>query len=556
MKALNLFFNNQTDFQNNFRFDDDYCKFADLIKKKAKEITIVLEIEPPFTYNIKSGFKYILWTKIWRQSGIYLDEVTYPNKEEMEGRSRILPWLKKFRYRYVPAIKGKDYFQQLLSDLHDVLSETVEMDIKKASKNFITTIKQHTKEISKSLSTNLKLSSSLELPTDLRYLFSTLDFETEKNNQLISINQRGDGLKTRHIPAILKFLADQEMNHQIQGSPKSTTIWGYEEPENSLELQSTFEMGEMFLEYSNSFQIFSTTHSPGIYSIPHIRNADSNKWKTYHVFFDDSQNESNFTEADRSLSTIDLNMGLMPLVTPYIVQKEIELKRQIEIIKEQTIHQFRIAVEGPTDEIIMAKAAKIFSDELFKRIENKELVFEYNQKGSGHKVVADQAKSHAYLAKQNFKLYAIFDSDKVALHSKRELDSDTKVIKAKETKILATFSFDLPKHLKIEKVKFYFGIEEIIKISSWKYAEKKGWLIPRNNFSDFCEFDLNPSRTIIDQLIEKGLNPEYEILIRNKIDPNSKKDFAKYLESLNKEESLIELEFFENLIKSINLFFK
>lgn len=64
------------------------------------------------------------------------------------------------------------------------------------------------------------------------HLFGSLDFLSEMQ---ISLNERGDGIKARHIPIILKFIAEKTKTLQARGNPPYTFIWGYEEPENNLE---------------------------------------------------------------------------------------------------------------------------------------------------------------------------------------------------------------------------------------------------------------------------------------------------------------------------------
>ena len=64
LKALNLFFNSEAELGIQFLFDDNYCNFAPIRPKKAKEIKMILIIEPPQNY---SKAEPIVWTKIWRK---------------------------------------------------------------------------------------------------------------------------------------------------------------------------------------------------------------------------------------------------------------------------------------------------------------------------------------------------------------------------------------------------------------------------------------------------------------------------------------------------------
>ena len=61
LKALNLFFNNKTDFNTPYDFDCDYSKFAKRGAKQAREITISLDIVIPDTF-MEKGVK--TWTTV------------------------------------------------------------------------------------------------------------------------------------------------------------------------------------------------------------------------------------------------------------------------------------------------------------------------------------------------------------------------------------------------------------------------------------------------------------------------------------------------------------
>lgn len=121
LRALNLFFNNHTDYGQPFRFDFDYSKTAVTGKGKAQEIVIDLEILPP--PKRFSNAELIVWRKRWRREGTRHDEPIFKKGgREIGPRSNITNWLNKLIFRYVPAVKGEEYFSKLMGELHDVLS--------------------------------------------------------------------------------------------------------------------------------------------------------------------------------------------------------------------------------------------------------------------------------------------------------------------------------------------------------------------------------------------------------------------------------------------------
>ena len=99
LKALNLFFNGETDFGIPFDFAADYSKFAKTIIKHAKEITISLNIVIPDSFQEK-GIK--TWTKVWREEGLHKNNID----QIFKGGSRGITFLNRIHYMYIPAVKS------------------------------------------------------------------------------------------------------------------------------------------------------------------------------------------------------------------------------------------------------------------------------------------------------------------------------------------------------------------------------------------------------------------------------------------------------------------
>lgn len=101
----------------------------------------------------------------------------------------------------------------------------------------------------------------MRLPENLRKIFESLEI----NSGEIPLSRRGDGIKIRHIPMLLRFIAQKQDDLFTRGGVRYTHIWGFEEPENNVEMSAAFAMGDEFLDLiddSDRFQLFLTTHSP------------------------------------------------------------------------------------------------------------------------------------------------------------------------------------------------------------------------------------------------------------------------------------------------------
>lgn len=118
LKALNLFFNDETEPGVEFDFETDYCKSAPIIAKKAKEIEIKITFSIPENYNDNAE---VIWKKTWRKEGKNKNEYNRSFKQ----RSKVPILFTRIKYKYVPAVKSNDYFKYLLVDLYKSISSEV-----------------------------------------------------------------------------------------------------------------------------------------------------------------------------------------------------------------------------------------------------------------------------------------------------------------------------------------------------------------------------------------------------------------------------------------------
>lgn len=333
LRALNLFFNAETDVGQAFRFDEDYCYHAESGTGIRREIRIDLIIDPP-AHRFKNA-QLVRWTKRWKRDGSVLEDRIYlESGKPLSSKDNVSKWLDKLKYRYVPAIKGKEYFNSLMGDLHDVLLEAHDGVMSGQGAGFIEGIQEVTKSITKELDAQIGVPSAIQIPSDFRILFSNLDFGASAGGVTYHLKQRGDGIKVRHIPVILKYMADQEKSITISGYVKPDTIWGFEEPENNLELRYAFELASAFKTYSKEIQIFVTTHSPAFYSLgaDHDENV-----RTFLVRRQsDLCSTINRVEFGRDGQIMDLHdkMGLLPIITPYL-KGVFEAEQKIRLLEEK-----------------------------------------------------------------------------------------------------------------------------------------------------------------------------------------------------------------------------
>ena len=486
LRALNLFFNGHTDHAIPFEFDRDFNIFAPVGKNKAKEVIIELTIELPWSYRREGYSDNIVWRKVWRSNGLHDNGgyCHYEDKQPFPSRSRVPLLLERIVYNYVPAIKDKRYFADLQGQVYDVLSTVAAQTLHQSASTFENQIQEHLKELLTSVSDVFHTDSAMRLPGNLREVFENLEF----NANGIPLSRRGDGIKIRHIPMILRFIAEKRNSIHKQGA--SHHIWGFEEPENNVEMAACFGMSQQFIDAAaEDFQIFITTHSPVFYGMGDT-NDEENPVVVYNV---KKQGDfSSITLLDRA--TTDDEMGLMPLVAPYVAsERNIWEKRLADAHRsqEQTQQMLRklqhetntsiphLFVEGKSDKKIIEKAIAIFfTNDITIQV----------MCGTGAEYGGAQAAANRAVAWQlnqetrNEPVSAALLLDKDDAGDKAKNDFNDRV-KDKQRHFVKAFQWKWNKKPPLLSAGFRMPIdlENLYPDSVWIKGEQEGWLAPIEN---------------------------------------------------------------------------
>lgn len=393
LRAINLFFNNVTNPGKNFSFEDDYNLFVPERAKTAKEIIVRLELSIPSSYHETNG-ELIVWEKRWRAGGLhsnrYWGNRLAINRLKRETRTHVdIPersnahaLLRQIEFEYVPAIKDATYFNDLRGRIYNIIAEVAARSFRTSSTAFEDSIGEHLADLTKEIGSSLGFETRLALPRDLSHIFQRLDFLSGVKG--ISLESRGDGIKARHIPLILKFMTEKKRSLQVRGAAPSSFIWAYEEPENNLEFASAVELAVELSEFARTkvAQIILTTHSPVFYDL--CETCLSGVARA-HVFRD---TDDQGTASSPSGCEVDEKMGTMALLAPRVKQLVHDVREQVEarIAAEQLAKQDRpkIFVEGESDRIILHRCAAIFHGERAALVD-----FETKLQGAGHNYVID-----------------------------------------------------------------------------------------------------------------------------------------------------------------------
>lgn len=301
------------------------------------------------------------------------------------------------RYVYIPALKGKEVIQYLLGLLgeQELIGTTQIADLNKS-------INETTNDLADLLNeSKIGIGVSFGLPTLLSDFWQQLSVGTtyeyieaiekslkskkgdgirlNSSSYQIPLNMRGDGIKSKFLPPILKWL----QNHNEQ----KTFIWGIDEPENSLEFRAAEELSYLFgNEYALKTQIFATSHSMAFIN---PRDTDTIKPAIFRTVRS-SLGETSFRDINNLYKTKNRE-DLLEEIGALAIQKELitKFRQQIENEKnekkqlEDSLNELQaqiaaltkplVITEGKTDikHILKAKEKLGIIDIDFEQIDNQ-----------------------------------------------------------------------------------------------------------------------------------------------------------------------------------------
>lgn len=515
LRALNLFFNGQTDPGKELDFPRDFSQQGKVIGGKARQIEIELEFSPPKNYSDNGP---VIWRRIFRAESTapFSELLIRKSGEDFSSGSRVAYWVKNLKYEYVPAIRGESFFVILKRRLYTALAATVAHKLTTASGAFLKELRKELSAIESESKRLLDLQTEFSLPGDLGELFETLDFDAADAHSRTALKNRGDGIQGRHVPVILKFLADQRKINSAKGKPPEETIWGFEEPENNLELSKQMEVAQEFEQYSKSIQILVSTHSPAFYgsalTANGVRVARRIAGKTAF---------NNTFPAEN----IDEHLGLMPFIQPYLekaVAERDQLVQSIKSLRENVLVPKKAAlyVEGKTDSDILSATFKSLGIKPNFEIHTKD-------HGAGVNWIVGCCIARASLTDLNEKTAALFDNDAAGREALAKIDRQCAAIgrtgKIKHFVVGKNNGDDEIREIKKKKINIPICIEELAGPAIWEYAEAKGWLEERENLVKQNSHLLDSKTTltqILDSLIGANLHArrlvEFQVIHDNK----------------------------------------
>lgn len=352
LRALNLFFNNESGYDEDIQFLQDVTHLRQQEARDAKgRLTIWIKVHFNNVEKWKTLPQKFYIKKSWNR---YSDDPEITS--DVENQQSLTRFQNKIRFHYVPAVKEKDIFSDYLNLLYETLSDREDIEFSGPADALSSAVNASITDLTDRIKVALAVNSNIQIPNDLESIFERLEFFTDQDNFRVPLSRRGDGLQVRHIPHILRY---------ISANNRSLNIWAYEEPENSLEMSNAFSLAEEFeKEFAGKNQIFITSHSPAFYS---IKGERARHYLVKKAVIESSGSSNWITSVSDLADTkvADTELGVAQLVADRSREAFDEIKRLKEKNDElSALAKSVILTEGKTDAALLNGAwKKLYPDE-------------------------------------------------------------------------------------------------------------------------------------------------------------------------------------------------
>lgn len=379
LKAINLFFNNETDWQTPLGFSKDFSRRRinevrkDTIKGK-QFIRVKLHFVRGKRYETSLPAKFYVMKTWYRDSSYPEMKSSIPsqfknNMIKTASLDRALAGLQKYlnriRFEYIPAVKDRSFFIYSLGLLQDTIlqKKSGESRIEESVKSLNEAVEEGASKLNNEFESVCGVKTDIKLPDELSILFRAFSVATKIGSEDMPLNMRGDGIQARFLPSLLYYVATNS---------NLTYLWGFEEPENCLEHSLATDLAhELLITYTQNSQIFLTSHSSAFVSL------EDKMASVYRVYSDEkgtniiSIHPIDRSSASNTLYDLKEELGLLQLSREQ--QNEFKRRKAELVVEKNQLIQLREEInvsnspifltEGKSDPIILTEAwNRLFPD--------------------------------------------------------------------------------------------------------------------------------------------------------------------------------------------------
>ena len=338
LKALNLFFNNCVVKDGDYKFSENYnMQRLEEVRQDSVKGKQFITIKVTFRRGnqaIRTLPETFTVTKKWNRDDVLpqvsdnIEKQLVKEGKKCNDRSRasLTRFLNNIKYIYIPAIKDEAIFNVMIAKLQDVVYSRKLNGNEMLSKSLdvlYDSVVGVTEELSVEFKKATTVESMIATPRKADELYKTLRIMTNNDSGEISLENRGDGIRVRYLPSILHYIAKNSLERYI---------WGFEEPENSLEFNMAISMARDFYDiYSKSSTILITTHSPAFIDLYKEKRANG-----YRCFKEEFKTQIKDFKSASGMVSLSEELGYIKLLQDLYNDYQKKVEEQEKLI-------FRIA---------------------------------------------------------------------------------------------------------------------------------------------------------------------------------------------------------------------
>lgn len=381
LKALNLFFNGESSFGKKYDFENDYNKAFTGQARGKREVKITLHFSSQGNAALKYPFSISRTFEMGKQGNYqeYHSENTNIQKKlnDKDGNihRQFTTFLNKIEYFYVPAIRDKNFVQSLFLHFEKLIEHDSVKEFSEKIDGLSEVLEKKSKNISDDFKNFIGLPTQANLSSKITDILGAVEINVlsgirvtrrkKTGNQLedifVNLFSSGDGILMAYLAYFLAHICKKIQNKKF--------IWGFEEPENSLEYSKVQKLAEEFYDnFKNHAQIFLTTHSPAF-----IKLKSKDKTIFYRVYIkpDDEKQLSEIKTLDaiykKQISLF--SKGEIDSAEYKKLKEElhfVEFAREIEdavdriCAEEKSLNESKIKFEKNYKSLLRTHPAKVF----------------------------------------------------------------------------------------------------------------------------------------------------------------------------------------------------
>lgn len=283
LKALNLFFNQKNNYDTPYNHKDDFNKAFGGAAGGRRTIEITIHFWPCGEGALKDNFSV---KRIFSADNTTYEQHLYSenpktqekiNKNDGNVIRQFTRFLNKIEYIYIPAVRDKKFIKTLLLNFEAIIRNDVSgEDFDNKINELSAILSKKSDGISQDLEKFIGLPAHASLSSNTQDVLGAISIDvlsgiqiknkkSKKNdggkivNLPINLFSSGDGIVMSYLFFFLAFLTKKTSKQYI---------WGFEEPENSLEYSKIQQLAKDFYNsFSDTAQIFITTHSPAFINL-------------------------------------------------------------------------------------------------------------------------------------------------------------------------------------------------------------------------------------------------------------------------------------------------